>query len=166
MRKPPKNSPFKGMENFEDMMKRSQSAFNPYLSVPNSRYVNKTSDDEINFHFNRLFNLARTHAPHIMNKLNFLHRVVLDHNHKKISPEDALEKIRSVIEREGLNPHIYHSAKSSLDMRHNRIPMSNPLNQFPKMNFTPMRIQPLRLRKNRKKPNIPIVRLPRLRVRF
>jgi hypothetical protein len=156
-----------GMGNFEDMMKKSQSAFNPnpYLSAPNSRYVSRTNDDEINFHFHRIKGLSRIHAPHIMNKLNFLHKVVLDHNHKKISAEDALEKIKSVIIKEGLNLNIYNSARASLDMRH-KIPMSNPLSHFPKMNFNPMPIQPLRLRKNRKKPNIPIIRLPRLRVRF
>jgi hypothetical protein len=96
------------------------SLFNPMIST------HRPNIDEVNFHFNNLKKLARKLAPQTLGKITFLHNIVCDHCHGKLSDYDALEKIRAVIISEGLNMNIYHSAKASLGMRRN-FPMMNPM---------------------------------------
>lgn len=87
--------------------------FNPVLRSQ------RPNIEEINFHFNRLKEVAKRRAPHTLPKIHHLHKIVLDHAHGRISDYDALEKIAAVIRGEGLNPSIYHQAKMALDMKHN-----------------------------------------------
>ena len=149
---PPLPSLNKDMQNLEQIIRHSQSSI---LNPPISRY--HSNIDEINFHFNGLKDMARRLAPHTLRKVDFLHKVVLDFKRGLTSDYEALEKIKSVIIREGLNPSIYNSAKSTLDAKHGKMPFMgmgvNPLNEFSNVKLKqpkPM-IRQLKLRKPKKK---------------
>jgi len=134
----------------QNILRANKSLANPVIS----RY--HPNIDEINFHFNGLKRLARLKSPNILHKIEYLHKVVLDHAHRKISDYDALERIRQVIEREGLNVNIYNSARNALDMRHGKVLTINPKNRFfkkvlpPKITKRKPRLEQLKFKKRKK----------------
>lgn len=150
-----KKNPFlMGDKGFEILRQNILRANKSLMSPMMGRY--KPNIDEINFHFNGLKRLAKLRAPNVLHKIEYLHRVVLDHAHHKLSDYSALEKIRQVIEREGLNVNIYNSAKNSLDMRHGKVLTINPKNRFfkkvlpPKGRMRKPRLEQLKLKKPKK----------------
>jgi len=124
-----RHNPFKMTDDGLEILRQNISRANKSLLNPTiSRY--RPNVDEINFHFNGLKKLARMQAPNVLHKIEYLHKVVLDHAYHRISDHNALEKIRQVIEREGLSPNIYNSAKTSLDMKHGILSINPKGNMF------------------------------------